>query len=184
MELNQIKSVILSCVQSQTFCRVKFRYEYSEKYLLPLLCGGECFVSAEESDFALDGYVIHALCDVEDVKTAENGFASKALRGGTFEYPIVPPLNPETMADCVASLRTMNTVSLIECSQSSSDMPVFLMGKIVNSGPVGCVLCPLSISGQWSRIPEQIGYGEIRRISFGKKSQELYSKLLPSCPLK
>ena len=171
------------CITGGRFCAFTFRSEYSAMHLLPLSAGKEFFIAAEEGETGLDGYTLRRIGDIQHISANSGDFAARAAMADRPDADSLPPLDLDSTEGLLASLCGLNAVIIIEKYGTPSNGGL-IMGRLLDAGIRGCIICPIDFSGVWADTPVPVDAGDIKSISFGRKSLEPYSKLIVRCPFK
>ena len=174
--------VIEECAAAGRFCRATFKYEYTIHSILPLSVGEDCFLSADASGFDLDGFVIHRFSELATANPNTGAVAAAAAEGSGLRKDALPPINVTDMGSAADSLFRLRINVIAERRETDTRAVQIITGRIINCGPMGCVMLPFSTSLGWARTPVRISFREILSISFGQESLELVSRHLPPCP--
>lgn len=170
----EIKTILGEASNEKKICNTWFKYDAYYWNLIPLLCGEQLFLAAEEDDFALDGYTIRRYKDIKNIKL-KNDKCDEILRREGVAIT-VPEIDIESWHTVFQSLKSLNKNIIVEKETLDGEGSQFVVGKIENISKNFIWIYHFDADGIWDKEPTKCPYNEITSVSFATRYVDIFSK--------
>lgn len=182
MAVNEMASVIKSCISPTAICKVMFGYQQYEEFFFPVAISDELFLSVSDRDFRLDGFTVRQLSDITSATPIKGTYLKIHQAEGNLSRLSVPPINIRSWRHVFNSILASGEIISIEGYAPNSVNKYFIVGRVLAVGEQGIRVRTFDGSGTWAENPITVPYKNIFSMTFGSSYITTYSKYVKPYP--
>ena len=179
-----MKEFVKTATENTKVINAYFRFDPGfYQNLIPLTSKDKLFLSANENDFILNGYIIYRFKDLTKVKI-KNDMCDKILKEeGLTSNVEVPSIDISSWKSVFESLKNMDRNIIVEKQTVDGKDSEFVIGRIDEIHKNFAYVWHFDADGVWDDSPTKVPYSEITDVKFGSRYVETFSKYVGEPPL-
>jgi len=173
------RDTVNRAIEDGNFCSVMDLYETQIRYLLPLKSSDEFYLSLQEDDMSLDGYLLERFSSIDRVIVSRDNVLRFAEEDGVLDNLKIPDVDITTPANFFAWLVAEGTPIYLECAEPGSRKTDFMLGRVEDCNPYSLSIRGFSLDCLWDKRAMTVNYDSVLRVCFGTKALLNFGKMLP-----
>lgn len=170
----EIKKILAEASEKKLICNIYFKYDANYFNAIPLICGEQLFICANEDDFILDGYSVRRYKDIKKVK-AKDDKCNEILRNEGIVIS-TPEIEVDSWHTVFQGLKKLGKNIIVEHEDLDDDNVEFIIGEIEDIHKNFVYVYHFDADGIWEKEPVKIPFGEITSVTFGSRYVDIFSK--------
>lgn len=174
MTRSEIKIVIEEAKDQKLICNINFKYDANYFNMIPLICGEQLFLCAEEDDFILDGYSLRRFKDIKKIKAKYDKCDEILKNEGVLIT--TPEIEINCWSSVFQSLKNRNKNIIVEKETLYDKDSEFVIGRIDKIYKNCAYIYHFDADGIWDEEPTRVPFNEITSVTFGSRYVDIFSK--------
>ncbi len=163
-------------IQNKIICNCLFSYDSNSLYYYPLDVNDKLFLGQEVDDFQLDGYCIHKIAHIKDLKVKEDKYCEINKLLGVEDNVVNPQIDINSLQSAFNDLMRLNVYIEIECGFDGQ----FLIGTIESVAKNKLYFKSFDADGVWDEAPFEIPFAGITCVRWGDRYSTYWKRYMDS----